>query len=374
MKRLKYLPLLLLWLAAGHMANAQTVVEGTNLNVETYGNHPNTLDGDRGNAIGIDHWLGGYNSLAVGNNDTILNNANSSIALGSLNRVGGLMSMAIGSNVKIGNSYSIGIGHDLNLTGSSGCMAIGNGFIGAGNNPNVFLENSYGNTLVIGFKSIRPTLTVGPSPNDYPNGDTLTKTGKVAIGDVPVPDIAAKLHIRSDYGEDAGLFLEPKDLENSSAFILMRDEDHGIEVDEEGVMTITSQDGAQLRPLLIKGKVGINVPDESHLVSSFSLCVNGNILTDKVTIKNYSQWHDYVFDSGYPLMPLSDLKTYISLNRHLPDIPSESEVVDQGVEIGDMQGLLLKKIEELTLYTIQLQEQIESMKKELDELKCKQKM
>lgn len=368
MKRLKYLPLLLLWLAAGHMANAQTVVEGTNLNVETYGNHPNTLDGDRGNAIGIDHWLGGYNSLAVGNNDTILNNANSSIALGSLNRVGGLMSMAIGSNVKIGNSYSIGIGHDLNLTGSSGCMAIGNGFIGAGNNPNVFLENSYGNTLVIGFKSIRPTLTVGPSPNDYPYGDTLTKTGKVAIGDVPVPDIAAKLHIRSDYGENAGIMLEPKDLENSSAFILMRDEDHGIEVDEEGVMTIQSMNGNAPGPLILQGRVGINISNESE---TYALAVNGGILTNEVFIKNVNEWFDNVFSQEYNLMPLHDLQQYIIHHGHLPEIPSESEVLDKGYNMGEMQGVLLKKIEELTLYTIEQQQRIERLEKRVEELEGK---
>ncbi|KWW27033.1 MAG: hypothetical protein AUK64_2345, partial [bacterium P201] len=139
MKQFKKNLMVLLVLSASLTANAQTTVSGTNLNIETYSQYANTLDGGRGNAIGMSHWLGGYHSLAAGNNDTILNNANSSIAFGSMNRVGGVMSIAIGSNVKIGNSFSIGIGNNLNLTGNTSCMAIGNGIIGSGNNPDVFL-------------------------------------------------------------------------------------------------------------------------------------------------------------------------------------------------------------------------------------------
>lgn len=341
--------------------------------------YANTLDGGRGNAIGMSHWLGGYHSLAAGNNDTILNNANSSIAFGSMNRVGGVMSIAIGSNVKIGNSFSIGIGNNLNLTGNTNCMAIGNGIIGSGNNPDVFLENSHNNSLVVGFHSTKPTLTVGPSPNDYPQGDTLCKTGKVAIGDVPVPDIAAKLHIRSDYGEDAGIILEPKDPSTENTFIMMRDEKHGVEVDKDGVMilkslTTNTYNGSDVKkPLVLNGIVGINISPNRYddLTDTYGLWVREGILTDRIIIKRQVDWFDCVFAPDYELMPLWQLKEYVSEKRHLPDIPSEKEVVDNGVEVYEMQSLLLKKIEELTLYTIQLQEQIESMQTEINALKDK---
>ena len=350
-------------------ASAQTIVTGSNLNIGSN----NTLSSNRGHAIGIDHWLGGNNSLAIGNNDTIMSNANSSIALGSLNRIGGLMSMAMGCNVKTGNSYSIGIGHDLSLTGSSGCMAIGNGIIGSGANPNVSLENSYGNSLLVGLHSTKPTLTIGPSPNDYPQGDTLCKTGKVAIGDVPVPNIAAKLHIRSDYGENAGIILEPKDRENSTTFIRLRDEDHGIEVDDKGTMKIKSRSGNDYSRLLLEGKVGIKIYDTTYMNSSYSLCVNGGILTDKVKIKYYYHWPDYVFNSDYPLMPLSDLKDYIHKNHHLPEVPSAQNVIDEGMEIGKMQDILLKKIEELTLYILQQDEKVEMLEQRIAELEGKKR-
>lgn len=368
MKQFKKNLMVLLALSASLTANAQTTVSGTNLNIETYSQYANTLDGGRGNAIGMSHWLGGYHSLAAGNNDTILNNANSSIALGSLNRIGGVMSFAIGSNVKIGYSYSIGLGHDLRLTGNTSCMAIGNGIIGSGNNPDVFLENSHNNSLVVGFKSTRPTLSIGPSPNDYPQGDTLCKTGKVAIGDVPVPDIAAKLHIRSDYGEDAGIILEPKDMENSNTFIHMRDEGHGIEVDETGELTLRSMVDQTPGSLVLQGRVGVNITNESD---TYALAVNGGILTNEVFIKNVDEWFDNVFAENYKLLSLNDLQRYINRYGHLPEMPSETEVKEEGYNMAEMQGLLLKKIEELTLYTIQQQELIEKLEQRVAELEGK---
>ena len=120
-------------------------------------------------------------------------------------------------------AMSVGIGYYLK-PGNEKSIIIGKGVEGNNNIPFKLLQNNYPNTLMIGMNSTKPTLTIGPSPNNYPNGDTLTKTGKVAIGDVPVPHIAAKLHIRSDYGEDAGVFLEPKDPMTSNTFIRMRDE------------------------------------------------------------------------------------------------------------------------------------------------------
>lgn len=74
-------------------------------------------------------------------------------------------------------------------------------------------------------------------------------------------------------------------------------------------------------------------------------------------------WYDHVFSSSYKLQSLSDVENYIKLNKHLPDIPSETEVKQNGFNMAAMDGLLLKKIEELTLYVIQQQKEIEMLKK-----------
>lgn len=96
--------------------------------------------------------------------------------------------------------------------------------------------------------------------------------------------------------------------------------------------------------------IGINNPTEK-------LSVNGNVRAKKVIVSQ-TGWPDYVFDSSYSLRTLSEVEKFISSNKHLPDMPSAKEVEEKGISIGDNQTLLLKKIEELTLYVIDLQKQI----------------
>jgi hypothetical protein len=67
---------------------------------------------------------------------------------------------------------------------------------------------------------------------------------------------------------------------------------------------------------------------------------------------------DYVFDPAYKLMPLPELAAYVEKARHLPEVPSAHEITTQGIDLGGMQLQLLKKVEELTLYTIEQEEQV----------------
>ena len=312
-------------------------------------------------AIGTQNSAVGGHSLAIGYNNTITQYGYNSVAFGSVNNVSGSSSMAVGSDVTVLGSYSMGIGRHLKVSNGYN-MVVGNGITDSGDGPNVLLENPYNHSLMVGFLSSKPTLTVGPSPNTL--GEVINRTGKVAIGDVPVPDIAAKLHIRSDEGEDAGIFVEPKD-SSSNTFIRLRDEDHRIDVDNAGTMRIISKSGSLDSKLLLYGRVGINT-NSTH--STYSLCIKGGVLTDKINIISPRYWPDYVFSSDYLLMPLSDLKAFVKKNHHLPDVPSEKEVMAEGIEIGDMQGILLKKVEEMTLYILQLQEQIDKLEQRINEL------
>lgn len=78
---------------------------------------------------------------------------------------------------------------------------------------------------------------------------------------------------------------------------------------------------------------------------------------------------DYVFKEDYPLMSLHELDNYIKQNQHLPGIPTACEVEDNGLDLGEMQVTLVKKIEELTLYVIELKKENEEIKNELKQLK-----
>jgi hypothetical protein len=120
------------------------------------------------------------------------------------------------------------------------------------------------------------------------------------------------------------------------------------------------------------GKVGIQT---ANPVSE--LTVNGKIVAKEIELVS-SIASDYVFDKEYQLMPLTDLEIYLKKNKHLPEIPSAAEFAKQGQNLGKMDDLLLRKVEELTLYIIKqgniINEQskaIEELKKEVDALKAR---
>ncbi len=96
------------------------------------------------------------------------------------------------------------------------------------------------------------------------------------------------------------------------------------------------------------GFVGIGTTD----TKGYKFAVNGSVIANSITVKVYP-WADYVFKRGYQLPSLTDVKTYIDQNHHLPEIPSEQEVAQNGINLGEINRLLLKKVEELTLYLIE---------------------
>lgn len=240
MKQTRIIIILSLCLASCYCVIAQSVVSGTNLNIGANNTLTQTGTTFQSNAIGENCYLEGSNSLVVGKRDTILNVSEASVALGFGNKIQGSGSMAFGNNVTIQGMRNVGIGYFLNLPNTTCSMAIGSGLPGSALSPDLFLENNYNNSLMIGFHSTKPTLTISPSPNDYPTGEHFNHTGKVAIGDVPVPDIAAKLHIRSDEGEDAGIYLQPHKYEKDKAFVRFFDENHELAVNNDGSMYLLS--------------------------------------------------------------------------------------------------------------------------------------
>jgi len=98
-----------------------------------------------------------------------------------------------------------------------------------------------------------------------------------------------------------------------------------------------------------------------------SLTVNGAINAKTLRLKQQG-WADYVFDSTYRLLPLKDVEGFIRAHSHLPGIPSAGEVAQDGADVGEAQVALLKKIEELTLYTIQQDKKIDELNKKVDML------
>nr|WP_294938449.1 hypothetical protein [uncultured Flavobacterium sp.] len=109
--------------------------------------------------------------------------------------------------------------------------------------------------------------------------------------------------------------------------------------------------------------------------SKYRLLVEGGILTEKikVALRSSVNWADYVFANDYKLMPLDEVETFVKENKHLPGVPSADNLVKEGLDLGEMQAKQMEKIEELTLYVIEQNKQIEKQGKEIEELKAQMK-
>jgi hypothetical protein len=105
------------------------------------------------------------------------------------------------------------------------------------------------------------------------------------------------------------------------------------------------------------GQLGIGTTN----VGTYRLAVNGNVRSKEVVVE--TGWADYVFDPSYTLRSLEEVEAFIQTNKHLPNIPSATEIETNGLKVGDVQRRMMEKIEELTLYVIALKKEIEVLKK-----------
>ena len=98
--------------------------------------------------------------------------------------------------------------------------------------------------------------------------------------------------------------------------------------------------------------------------------VNGTIIATEVKVQT-NVWADYVFKPNYNLMPLQEVEQYIKINKHLPEIQSQADVIKNGLNMGEMQNKMMQKIEELTLYMIEQQKTINQQSAKIEELEKK---
>ena len=113
------------------------------------------------------------------------------------------------------------------------------------------------------------------------------------------------------------------------------------------------------------GNVGIGI---TSIPSGYKLAVGGKVIAEELEIQLTADWPDYVFDKDYKLRSLSDLEKFINENGHLPEIPPAEEIEASTLKVGEMNAKLLQKIEELTLYLIELKKENETLKKQVNSL------
>lgn len=292
-----------------------------------------------------------------------------------------------------GNIPALGAsGHDfgISIAGARGLMmghlSNGHSYIqsqridGTATAYNLLLQPN-GGRVGIGVKYPSERLHVSGSVQIHGN----VKLSKYAYQAFKVGNTKGYIWGNHDYEGNSGVFQDDlvistnwhgvtnneDNITNSSSFL----RNSAISVGRHGIRFFTSatSTAAPTEKMTISdsGNVGIG----TSKTSNHKLAVEGSIGAREIQVE-VGAWSDFVFDKDYSLRKLDDLERYIQTNNHLPDIPSEKEVQENGINLGESDAKLLQKIEELTLYTIQQQKQlnkqtklIEQLKKEVEELK-----
>lgn len=282
----------------------------------------------------------------------------------------GAYSIAMGVRNLSTNFHATTIGVDLQANANRS-FVFGSGVV---NNPGMGTDliNGISHSLMIGFNSDIPTLFVGGASG-------LGTIGKVGIG---TTSPASTFHVADMNGSGLDAKLEGFTLlDGANASLLLGNNsgspygDWGIEALSTGLnfwnpFGGTTPFGNYRLFIANNGNVSIGTDDSK----GYKLAVAGDMVAEKVVVKLQANWPDFVFTDTYGLMELNDVESYIDENCHLPNVPSAQEIEESGIDLGEMNRILLQKIEELTLYTIdqdkkinQLIEEVETLKNEQDE-------
>ena len=180
----------------------------------------------------------------------------------------------------------------------------------------------------------------------HPGVDSSAIIGRAHIGHTGWDDYAGFSHINQNTQESYAL------LQNSDGkTFLNAASGQSIEfrINNEDMMAMDNN-----------GNVGIGTNPKAPENAAYKLAVDGHIKAKEVEV-NVAGWPDYVFADEYTLQSLDEVEAFIAANKHLPNVPSEQEVEENGVKLGEMDAVLLRKIEELTLYVLKQHKQIEEL-------------
>lgn len=267
------------------------------------------------------------------------------------------------------------------FTGTNNTTGSFNTFLGAasgvsGANPNLTNATAIGanttvsasNSMVLGNSSVKVGInTSAPSAKLHVVGGNSTATG-VRFQNLPTDASGGLATSYVVIDADGNLF----------RYTGTAPARQGVIENANGGLQTTFNENWTLKNdfLYNKNKKGIIIGEGiASLPKGYGMYVTDGILTEKVkvAIKNSSDWADYVFNKDYKKMTLSQVEKFISVNKHLPNMPSAAEMVAEGNDLAKTDAKLLEKIEELTLYMIEMKKENAQMKSQIKALKRKLK-
>ncbi len=211
------------------------------------------------------------------------------------------------------------------------------------------------------------------SGNTTGNLVLLKDAGNVGIG-TPAPK--GKLHIHDVNSTNTTVYITPKATSANDSSTLVFGEDN------DATYAMYWQYDGTSNKMELFGKASStiygphfsvernngNVAIGGNFATGYRLSVAGKIICEEVRVSLQASWPDYVFNEDYKLLSVKKLESFIENNGHLPNIPSSEEINKTGLSVGEMQRLMMEKIEELTLYTIEQQKQIKALKAQIDKM------
>lgn len=356
--------------------------------------------GTHATALGLKTTASGKYSASLGYFSTA--SGNTSFALGRYANASGLGSFALGERTDAAGDNSYSVGNFLRTTGNNSVT------LGSGVSSSVKLFNSLDNTMMIGVNSNVPTLVVRPLASS-------AAAGRVGIGtDNPL----ALLHLKGtanllenelslgdpkflitkgaqadDWGEETAIgvgeisgvsnnyrnfsvlmggttlidgsytsvLFRVSNMVNQERVINFRVDENDVRVGNELRIMVGGVSPSETCFRLSNSQnFNSNLPEDDV----FRINADGHVWATEINVRAASDFPDYVFEKDYSLMTLNDLGEFIKKNKRLPNMPSADSVAQEGMDLGEMNRLLTEKVEELTLYILELENRISKIEQQ----------
>ena len=331
------------------------------------------------------------NSLMIGFNSTVATlfvgpspsyNSSGNVGIGT---TAPTQKLDIDGNIRLRNNAIIGTWSNNTLTFNTNSVARME--IGADGNIGISTTAPTQKLDIDGNIRLRNNAIIGTWSNNSLTFNTnssarmtIAADGNVAIGNNTNPQ--ARLHIKAEGTQDAGILLEASGTGKSAGIFFTKSAVNIGTLDKDQPIAFFTAGTDLKMKITPEGNVGIGVAsplyklhvagnakfDNQVVIDAGGLYVNGEVKAKKFHA-SISPFPDFVFEPGYKLLSINEVESFINQNGHLPGVPNAAEVEQNGIELGEMNALLLQKIEELTLYIIAQDKEMKELKAIVETLK-----